>query len=63
MKLGVKNTLRVLRGTSVGMYLGDAEGNDVLLPKKYIPDDLIVGDDIEVFIYKDSEDRIIATTL
>ena len=63
MNLGVKNTLRVLRGTSVGMYLGDAEGNDVLLPKKYIPDDLIVGDDIEVFIYKDSEDRIIATTL
>jgi predicted RNA-binding protein (virulence factor B family) len=63
MHLGVKNTLRVLRGTSVGMYLGDKEGNDVLLPKKYIPDDLIVGDDIEVFIYKDSEDRIIATTL
>lgn len=63
MNLGVKNTLRVLRGTSVGMYLGDEEGNDVLLPKKYIPDDLIVGDDIEVFIYKDSEDRIIATTL
>lgn len=63
LNLGVKNTLRVLRGTSVGMYLGDAEGNDVLLPKKYIPDDLIVGDDIEVFIYKDSEDRVIATTL
>lgn len=63
LNLGVKNTLRVLRGTSVGMYLGDEEGNDVLLPKKYIPDDLIVGDDIEVFIYKDSEDRVIATTL
>jgi len=61
--LGVKNTLRILRGTSVGMYLGDEEGNDVLLPKKYIPDDVIVGDDIEVFIYRDSEDRIIATTL
>ena len=61
--LGVKNTLRILRGTSVGMYLGDDEGNDVLLPKKYIPDDVIVGDDIEVFIYRDSEDRIIATTL
>ncbi|MBA4848881.1 S1 RNA-binding domain-containing protein [Emticicia sp. BO119] len=63
MDLGVKNILRVLRGTSVGMYLGDKEGNDVLLPKKYIPDDLIVGNDIEVFIYRDSEDRIIATTL
>ncbi|WP_337042356.1 CvfB family protein [Emticicia sp. 17c] len=63
LKLGVKNTLKILRGTSVGMYLGDKEGNDVLLPKKYIPDDAIVGDTIEVFIYKDSEDRIIATTL
>lgn len=63
LDLGVKNTLRILRGTGVGMFLGDEEGNDVLLPKKYIPDDVIVGDDIEVFIYRDSEDRIIATTL
>ncbi len=63
LDLGVKNTLRILRGTGVGMFLGDDEGNDVLLPKKYIPDDVIVGDDIEVFIYRDSEDRIIATTL
>lgn len=63
LNIGIKNTLRVLRGTSVGMYLGDIEGNDVLLPKKYIPDELIVGDDIDVFIYRDSEDRIIATTL
>ncbi|MFY7908123.1 MAG: S1 RNA-binding domain-containing protein [Emticicia sp.] len=63
LDLGVKNTLRILRGTGVGMFLGDAEGNDVLLPKKYIPEDAIVGDDIEVFIYRDSEDRIIATTL
>lgn len=53
----------VLRDTSVGMYLGDNEGQDVLLPKKYIPEGLSVGDDIEVFIYKDSEDRVIATTL
>lgn len=63
LDLGVKNTLRILRGTGVGMFLGDAEGNDVLLPKKYIPEDAIVGDNIEVFIYRDSEDRIIATTL
>lgn len=63
LHLGIKNTLRILRGTTVGMFLGDEEGNDVLLPKKYVPEDAIVGDDIEVFIYKDSEDRIIATTL
>lgn len=63
LHLGIKNTLRILRGTTVGMFLGDDEENDVLLPKKYVPEDAIVGDDIEVFIYKDSEDRVIATTL
>lgn len=63
LHLGIKNTLRILRGTGVGMFLGDDEGNDVLLPKKYVPEDAIVGDDIEVFIYRDSEDRIIATNL
>ncbi|GAB2643176.1 S1-like domain-containing RNA-binding protein [Emticicia sediminis] len=63
LHLGIKNTLRILRGTGVGMFLGDDEGNDVLLPKKYVPENAIVGDDIEVFIYRDSEDRIIATNL
>jgi uncharacterized protein len=63
LHLGIKNTLKILRGTGVGMFLGDNEDNDVLLPKKYIPEGVIVGDDIEVFIYRDSEDRIIATTL
>jgi uncharacterized protein len=60
---GQKNTLTALRYTSVGMYLGDDEGNDVLLPNKYVPDDLKEEDSIEVFIYRDSEDRIIATNL
>lgn len=63
LHLGIKNTLRILRGTTVGMFLGDNEENDVLLPKKYVPENAVVGDNIEVFIYKDSEDRIIATTL
>ncbi|MEY5046676.1 MAG: hypothetical protein RLZZ175_35 [Bacteroidota bacterium] len=61
--VGEINNLEVLRSTSVGMYLGDTEGNDVLLPNKYVPEDLQVGDFIEVFIYTDSEDRIIATNL
>lgn len=63
MEVGKYNTLQILRATSVGMYLGDAEGNDVLLPHKYIPADAEVGQEIEVFIYRDSEDRLIATTL
>jgi predicted RNA-binding protein (virulence factor B family) len=63
MRVGEYNILTILRGTSVGMYLGDAEGNDVLLPHKYIPENAEIGQEIEVFIYRDSEDRIIATTL
>ena len=63
MEVGKYNTLQVLRATSVGLYLGDAEGNDVLLPHKYIPENIEMGQDIEVFIYRDSEDRLIATTL
>lgn len=63
INIGQKNTLTVARITGVGFYLTDGQGNDVLLPNKYIPGALRVGDTIEVFIYTDSEDRIIATTL
>lgn len=63
MEVGRYNTLQVLRATSVGLYLGDAEGNDVLLPHKYIPESVEMGQELEVFIYRDSEDRLIATTL
>lgn len=60
---GLFNSLTILRNTSVGMYLGDDEGNEVLLPKKYIQESFEMGETIDVFIYTDSEDRIIATTL
>jgi hypothetical protein len=63
MEIGKYNMLEVLRRTSIGLYLGDKEGNDVLLPEKYVPRQTGVGEEIKVFIYKDSEDRIIATTL
>jgi predicted RNA-binding protein (virulence factor B family) len=63
IKVGEHNEMEVLRNTSVGMYLGDGEGGEVLLPNKYVPEDLEEGDEIEVFIYKDSEDRLVATTL
>ena len=62
MNLGEYNELEILRFTSVGAYLGDAEGNDVLLPNKYLYDELEVGDIGKVFLYKDSEDRLVATT-
>lgn len=62
MKLGEFNELTILRFTPPGAYLGDDSGNDVLLPGKYLTDDLEIDDTIRVFLYKDSEDRIVATT-
>lgn len=61
MQIGQVNNLTILRRTSVGFYLGDEE-SDVLLPNKYVKPFWKVGDEIQVFIYKDSEDRLIATT-
>lgn len=62
MKLGEYNTLRILRLTTVGAYLGDEHDNDVLLPNKYVTQEMSVGEDVNVFLYKDSEDRLVATT-
>jgi len=62
MQIGIYNTLTILRFTSVGAYLGDENDNDVLLPNKYLTDDLEIDQEIEVFLYKDSEDRPVATT-
>jgi len=47
----------------VGMYLADKINNEVLLPKKYILEDFKIDDIVEVFVYKDSEERLVATTL
>ena len=62
MIIGDYNDLEILRFTSVGAYLGDNDGSDVLLPKKYLTELLEVGDTVSVFIYRDSEDRLVATT-
>jgi predicted RNA-binding protein (virulence factor B family) len=62
MKIGEMNELTLLRFTSVGAYLGDEQGNDVLLPNKYITDEMDLDDVINVFVYRDSEDRAVATT-
>lgn len=63
IKIGDYNTLPVARFVDFGAYLGNIETvGEVLLPKRYFPKDLKLGDEIEVFVYTDSEDRIIATT-
>jgi len=63
LHLGKTNTLTALRQTDNGIYLVDEESNEVLLPNKYIPENFELGHKLEVFLYKDSEDREIATTL
>ena len=61
MKLGKKQILTVVKKVDFGVYLGSDEER-VLLPKKQVPADVEPGDPIEVFLYKDSDDRLIATT-
>jgi predicted RNA-binding protein (virulence factor B family) len=62
LEVGKYNTLRIVKEVPFGFYLESSEG-EILLPQKYIPEGVKVGDEIDVFIYTDSEDRLIATTL
>lgn len=59
--LGTKKTLMVVKEVEFGVYLGNSQ-EKVLLPKKQVPEGVEVGDPIEVFLYKYSSDRLIATT-
>ncbi len=61
MRLGEKQVLTVVKIVDFGVYLGSDEER-VLLPKKQVPEGVEVGDPVEVFLYKDSSDRMIATT-
>lgn len=63
IRLGEYNTLEILRTTSVGLFLGDEEGNDILLPIKYMPETYEIGDKLEVFCYLDYDERPVATNL
>lgn len=60
-ELGKKKILMVVKKVDFGVYLGTNEDR-VLLPKKQVPEGIEIGDLIEVFLYKDSDDRLIATT-
>lgn len=61
IQLGEKQILKVVQVKDFGVYVGD-EQESVLLPRKYVPAGTGVGDSVEVFIYRDSSDRLIATT-
>lgn len=66
IRLGEKQTLVIVKKVEFGVYLAEsaesAAREKVLLPKKQVPADAKIGDAIEVFLYKDSKDRLIATT-
>lgn len=63
MEIGKINKLKAARTTDNGCYLMDEEGNEVLLPNVYVSPSLNLGDEIEVFVYLDNEEREVATTL
>lgn len=62
IQLGTYNTLTILRDTDPGLFLGDDEDNEVLLPNRYVPETFQIGDAIKVFVYLDNEERPVATT-
>ena len=62
LEIGKYNDLTVESRVEFGLYLDSEEGR-ILLPQKYVPEDARIGDTLKVFIYTDSEDRLIATTL
>ncbi len=61
-EIGKLNNLRVVKEVDFGLYLDGGEHGEILLPKRYVPENAKPEDILEVFIYLDSEDRIIATT-
>ena len=62
IKIGQINNLRAVKKVDFGFYLDGEEFGEILLPTRYVPEGLVAGDDVEVFIYRDSEGRLIATT-
>lgn len=64
IRLGEIQTLQVVKKVEFGVYLGDGHNKEerVRLPKKQVPEGTQTGDEMEVFVYRDSKDRLIATT-
>ncbi len=63
IELGKIQTLKIVKKVEFGVYLGDGsdDGQNVLLPKRQVPPNAQTGDEIEVFVYRDSKDRLIST--
>ncbi len=62
VEIGKYNTLKIVKDLDFGVYLDGCNGQEILLPARYVPKNVKPGDEVEVFIYHDNEGRIIATT-
>ncbi|MFC4722029.1 S1 RNA-binding domain-containing protein [Geojedonia litorea] len=62
IQIGDYNTLEILRETDQGLYIADDEGNEVLLPNRYVPENFKIWEKLEVFVYLDNEERPVAVT-
>ncbi|MCD6051455.1 MAG: GntR family transcriptional regulator [Verrucomicrobia bacterium] len=60
--IGKRNLLPIIRESDPGLYLDGGELGEILLPRRYIPRDVAPKDKLDVFLYRDSEDRLVATT-
>ncbi|MBX2869152.1 MAG: hypothetical protein KTR18_10780 [Acidiferrobacterales bacterium] len=63
VEIGRFNSLEVLKKVDFGIYLDGGDGVEILMPRRYVPEGIEVGQMIDAFIYRDSEDRLIATTI
>lgn len=62
IELGKYNRLKVVKSVDFGLYLDGEEDGEILLPARYVPEDCRPGDELDVFLYLDSEERLVATT-
>ena len=62
IEIGKFNTLKILRDTEPGLFLGDGQDFEVLLPNRYVPQDFELDEMIDVFVYLDNEERLVAVT-
>lgn len=62
IRLGDYNRMTVVKTVDFGVYLDGGEEGEVLLPARYVPDGCKEGDELEVFVYLDNEERLVATT-
>jgi predicted RNA-binding protein (virulence factor B family) len=62
IQVGRYNTLKVVKKVDFGLYLDGGNGEEILLPKRFVPKGAKDGDELEVFLYHDSDNRLIATT-